>query len=114
MKKTTRKTTKSAVATSRVKTPRVRVGSEPSARPRRAVNLTLDQHAIDVGERFASRHGVSVSSLVSGFLRSLPDADDGPRTELAPPVARLYGLLSGHDATRETYRTHMAQKYGVR
>lgn len=89
------------------------VPSQESARGRRPVNLTLDRDAVERGERFANRHGISVSTLVSGFLQALPDevSDAAP---LAPPVQRLYGLATGPDLSRDMHRAFLANKYGVK
>jgi hypothetical protein len=85
-----------------------------SPRGRRPVNLTLDRDAVERGERFAARHGVSVSMLVSGFLQALPDDGSDEPTAFVPAVQRLYGLLAGHDLSRDTYREFLASKYGVK
>ena len=88
-------------------------GRRESLRGRRPVNLTLAHDAMERGEQFAARHGVSVSTLVSGFLLSLPD-DDADVPSHLPAVQRLYGLLAGHEVSREHYRAYLASKYGVR
>ena len=84
-----------------------------SPRGRRPVNLTLDRDAVERGERFANRHGVSVSTLVSGFLQSLPD-EDSAAASFSPAVKRLYGVAAGNDFSRDLHREFLANKYGVK
>ena len=86
--------------------------NQETTRARRPVNLTLDRDAVARGERFADRHGISVSTLVSGFLQSLPDESDAPA--VSPAVKRLYGLAAGHDLSVEIHREFLAKKYGVK
>lgn len=83
------------------------------SRGRRPVNLTLDRDAVERGERFARHEGVSLSTLVTGFLQSLPDPDAASALSLAPAVRRLYGLAAGHDLSRDDFRKFLARKYGV-
>jgi hypothetical protein len=85
-----------------------------SPRGRRPVNLTLDRDAVERGERFAARHGVSVSMLVSGFLQALPEDESVAPSAFVPAVQRLYGLAAGHEFSRDTYREFLASKYGVK
>lgn len=84
-----------------------------SPRGRRPVNLTLDRDAVERGERFANRHGVSVSTLVSGFLQSLPD-EDSAAASFSPAVKRLYEVAAGRDFSRDLHREFLANKYGVK
>ena len=84
-----------------------------SPRGRRPVSLTLDRDAVERGERFANRHGVSVSTLVSGFLQSLPD-EDSAAASFSPAVKRLYGVAAGNDFSRDLHREFLANKYGVK
>ena len=83
--------------------------------PKRPKNLTLDPEAVARGEHYGARHGASLSQLVSSFLYALP-RDDGPASvrELSPSVRRLYGVAAKATADRETYREHLAEKYGGR
>ena len=85
-----------------------------SPRGRRPVNLTLDRDAVERGERFAARHGVSVSMLVSGFLHALPEDDSAVPSSFIPAVQRLYGVATGHELSRDAYREFLASKYGVK
>ncbi|MEQ1693262.1 MAG: DUF6364 family protein [Gemmatimonas sp.] len=87
---------------------------DESQRGRRPVNLTLARDAIARGERFAERHGVSLSTLVTGFLHSLPDRETDAASQLSPSVRRLYGLAVGHDLSQDTYHEFLATKYGVK
>jgi len=80
---------------------------------KKPTNLSLDPEAVARGERFAERHGTSISRMVNRFLLSLPDV---PASEvvaqLTPTVRRLYGVAEGSSADRETYRAHLRRKYG--
>ena len=87
--------------------------AEALPRGRRPVNLTLDRDAVERGERIAKREGVSLSTLVSGFLQSLPDPDERSDLSVAPAVQRLYGRVRGHDLSREDARQFLARKYDV-
>jgi hypothetical protein len=82
---------------------------------KRPTNLTLDPEAIARGEKFSSRHGVSLSQLVSRLLRALPGEEDAlDLADLTPVVRRLYGVAEGAATNREEYRRHLRQKYGGR
>lgn len=74
-------------------------------------NLLLDQEAIDRAELFTARHRVSVSQLVSDFLRGLPVDDDEPLpSSFSPTVRRLIGIARG-ERTRQDYRAHLEAKH---
>ena len=93
--------------------------SERSGRPgKKPTNLTLDPEALARGERFGRRNGTSVSQLVTRFLFSLPteeeDGDGLTPDALTPLVRRLYRVVAGGTADRESYRAHLVEKYGGR
>lgn len=74
------------------------------------VNLSVDGDALERGRRYGRRHGLSLSRLVTDFLRALPE-EDSPAGPLPPAVRRLLGVgLGGGD--REDYRRHLEEKYG--
>ena len=74
------------------------------------VNLTVDGDALERGRRYGRRHGLSLSRLVTDFLRALP-AEDTAGEPLPPTVRRLLGAgLGGGD--REDHRRHLEEKYG--
>ena len=74
------------------------------------VNLTVDGDALERGRRYGRRHGLSLSRLVTDFLRTLP-VEDIAGEPLPPAVRRLLGAgLGGGD--REDYRRHLEEKYG--
>ncbi|HEX7941948.1 MAG TPA: DUF6364 family protein [Gemmatimonadaceae bacterium] len=79
-------------------------------------NLSLDPDAVKRGERYSHRHGISLSRLVSGFLRALPL--DASGRELSPAVKRLRGVAAGarvgREHWREHWREHLHEKYGKR
>lgn len=115
MKKAAKPTTRDSKPTARVRetaTAPYEAAVAPS-RGRRPVNLTLDRDAVERGERFARQEGMSLSTLVTGFLQSLPDPDAAAAHALAPAVRRLYGLAAGHDLSRDDVRQFLARKYGV-
>lgn len=85
----------------------VALKKKPSRRPQ---NLSLEPDAVAHAERYAERHGTSVSRLVSDFLASLPLG--APARELTPVVRRLLGAAAGSDVDREDYRRHLHRKYG--
>lgn len=77
---------------------------------RERVNLTVDREALERGRRYGRRHGLSLSRMVSDFLRRLPE-EDATGEPLPPAVRRLLGSgLGGGD--REDYRRHLEEKYG--
>lgn len=86
-----------------------------SRSPRQPKNLLLDAATIERGERYARRHGTSLSGLVGQYLAALPLE---PPAELhSPAVRRLYGVAASSPARRrrgdrEDYRAHLARKYG--
>lgn len=86
-------------------------GAKPGKRP---TNLTLDPDAVARGERYGARHGRKLSQLVNGFLAALPAPDDDAElADLSPAVRRLYGVAAGGRTDRDTYRAHLAEKYGT-
>lgn len=81
---------------------------------KRPKNLSLDPAAIERAERYAKRHGTSLSGLVSDYLSSLPL--DPPAELRSPAVRRLYGVAGGARRAavdRKDYRDHLARKYGM-
>lgn len=74
-------------------------------------NLLLDEEAVSRAELFTARHRVSVSQLVSDFLRNLPIGEpDGAENRFAPTVRRLTGVGKG-EASREDYHRHLEAKH---
>ncbi|MEP6620016.1 MAG: DUF6364 family protein [bacterium] len=81
---------------------------------RTAKNLYLDPELVARAEEYGRRHGTSVSTLVSDFLRTLP-LERG--SELSPVVKRLFGVAVTDPDKRlgaDDYRAHLAEKYGRR
>lgn len=80
------------------------------------VNLTVDPDALERGRRYGRRHGLSLSRLVTDFLRALPDGEDeAGGDELPPAVRRLLGSAVGAvevSGDRDDYRRHLEEKYG--
>jgi hypothetical protein len=82
-----------------------------------AKNLYLDPEIIERGEEYGRLHGITLSRLVSDFLRALPLERDP--TELAPVVRRLIGAGIPQGVARdavdvEDYRQHLLEKFGRR
>lgn len=78
--------------------------------PKDRVNLTVDRDALERGRRYGDRHGLSLSRLVSDYLRTLPDPA-GPYADLTPAVRRLLGSGLGA-GDREDYRRYLEEKHG--
>lgn len=113
MKKPARPTARDSQSSARVRETAPHEAAVGPSRGRRPVNLTLDRDAVERGERFAQREGMSLSTLVTNFLQSLPDPDAATVLPLVPAVKRLYGLAAGHELTRDDVRQFLARKYGV-
>ena len=83
--------------------------------PKKPKNLSLDPATIERGERYARRHGTSLSGLVSDYLSALPL--DPPAELRSPAVRRLYGAAAGgagrRTPDRTAYRDHLARKDGT-
>jgi Family of unknown function (DUF6364) len=86
--------------------------SDAGKKRKRPKNLLLDPDAVDRGERYSQRHGISLSRLVGDFLRSLPTGAE--RSTLTPAVRRLWGIARGDERGLEAYRRHLTRKYGSR
>ena len=86
-----------------------RTMSNAAKKPR---NLTLDDEAMSRGQRYSQKHGTSISRLVGDFLRALPL--EPSRRPLSPSVRRLLGVAVDAEVDRDTYRSHLLRKHGVR
>jgi hypothetical protein len=78
-------------------------------------NLSLDEAAVQRGERYSALHDTSLSRLVSDFLIQLPV--DEPTQSLPPAVRRLIGIgisdaLTDEGRDPHVYRDHLDSKYG--
>ena len=79
-------------------------------------NLSLDEAAVERGERYSALHATSLSRLVSDFLIQLPV--DEPMEPLPPTVGRLIGIGISNAPSDEdgresrVYRDHLDLKYG--
>lgn len=80
---------------------------------RKPKNLSLEPDAVARGERYGKLYGKNLSQLVNDFLRALPLEPSGAGG-LTPVVRRLRGVAARAKADRETYRKHLARKYGSR
>jgi len=79
-------------------------------------NLSLDEAAVQRGERYSALHDTSLSRLVSDFLIQLPL--DEPTRPLPPLVHRLVGvglpaaLPDDEGLEPHVYRDYLDSKYG--
>jgi hypothetical protein len=79
-------------------------------------NLSLDEAAVQRGERYSALHDTSLSRLVSDFLIQLPV--DEPARPLPPVVRRLIGigiseaLPDDEGGEPHVYRNYLDSKYG--
>jgi hypothetical protein len=79
--------------------------------PKESLNLSIDGSVVSRARRYSHRHGTSISSLVSGFLSSLPaDEQSDGGEELPPVVRRLYGVARG-GGDLDDYRRRLVEKY---
>jgi hypothetical protein len=78
--------------------------------PKESLNLSIDGSVVSRARRYSRRHGTSISSLVSGFLASLPADEQSDGDDLPPVVRRLYGVARG-GGDLDDYRRHLVEKY---
>jgi hypothetical protein len=71
------------------------------------VTLNIDEELIRKARAYSERHGMTISQLVSRFLKRLPDPDQ----EFSPIVQRLHGILPS-SVDVEEYRAHLEEKHG--
>ncbi len=70
--------------------------------------VRVDREALEAAKMYASRYGVTLTSLVEEFLRSLGKADQ-IRSD-TPILDALTGSLRP-DVTLDEYRTYLEKKY---
>ena len=74
-------------------------------------NLLLDEEAVNRADKFTAQHQVSVSQLVSDFLRGLPVEGESRGERLfSPTVRRLIGVAKG-EVSVEAYHRHLETKH---
>lgn len=78
--------------------------------PKQSLNLSVERESLQRGQRYSQQHGVSISRLVDDFLAHLP-LENEYTASLSPDVRSLIGIGAG-EADRESYREHLARKYG--
>ena len=76
----------------------------------RKLTLSIDEDVIRRARQYSKRHGVSISRLVTNYLRGL--AESGTRDALSPTVRRLRGILPA-DVSVDQYRKHLQDKYSA-
>jgi len=79
------------------------------------LTLSVEGAVVERAKRFARRRDTSISALVERYLEALtrPAARRGGAEVggLPPVTARLAGLLQGKGGDRESYRSHLDEKY---
>jgi hypothetical protein len=71
------------------------------------LTLSVNASVVSRAKRYAKRRGVSVSSLVEGYLDTISQS---PENEAVPPIlGRLRGCLKGTDPLE--YKRHLSRKY---
>jgi len=79
------------------------------------LTLKLEKSAIEKAKSYARKRNQSLSKLVEGFFRSLPDkADEGSSKErLTPIVKELSGIISLPEDfdIRGAYTEYLEKKY---
>jgi hypothetical protein len=84
--------------------------------PKKSMNLSLDEEAIERARVYTELHKTNVSSLVNTFLSHLPavGAEDLHSERLPPTVSRLLGATAD-DAEEDPiagYHEYLMRKYG--
>lgn len=79
---------------------------------KKRLNITVDPEVAERARLYSERHDTSISSLVEGFLSTLPSEARGTvSAELPTIVRRLHGVATGK-VDREAYRRHLLERYG--
>lgn len=73
------------------------------------LTVRIPRKLIENAKKYASRHRMTVTDLITAFLEHLPEESQG--LESAPIVQRLTGLLSSNVSIDE-YKKHLDEKYG--
>jgi len=74
------------------------------------LTLRMDDTLVETAKTEASRRGKSVSQMVGEFFDTLIDKRSGGQ-KLPPITASLVGLLKGKNASEESYKKHLKEKY---
>jgi hypothetical protein len=72
------------------------------------LTVQVDARWLEHAKTYAAKHGTSLSTLVSEFLRGLADEQTVTST---PVLQRLSGILPV-DASAGSYESYLDQKYG--
>jgi hypothetical protein len=70
--------------------------------------VRVDREAIEAAKTYARQHGITVTSLVEEFFRSLGKVD---RIQDATPVLNALAGSLPADATLDDYKTYLEKKY---
>ena len=74
------------------------------------LTVRVDQDLIQSAKRYANRQGITLSQLITNYLRAIAITQDEPIAE-TPLLHRLSGILPA-DASIEKYQKHLEEKYG--
>lgn len=74
------------------------------------LTLRMEDSLIQAAKTEAGRRGKSVSKIVGEFFGALSTVARKP-SALPPITTALLGVLKQGDATKETYRRHLREKY---
>lgn len=76
--------------------------------PRVPKNLSLDLEIVQKAERYANRHQISLSQLVSDLLEQV--TMQAEQHDFSPAVTRLVGVAKGGRGI-DDYHQHLENKY---
>lgn len=77
------------------------------------LTLRIDERLIRQAKTYGRVHGKSVSKLVADYFALLNTRMDRGQEKPTPLVDSLYGLLKDKGLDQESYREHLAGKYGL-
>lgn len=75
------------------------------------LTLNVDKDLIEVAKEEASRRNISLSQLVSNYLRVITSDRPISNDELPPATRALSGLLAGRDVDLEARYRHLEEKH---
>lgn len=81
------------------------------------LTITLDGTLIDRAKVYASRHKVTLSKLIEGYLEDIAQQEEQQISlELDPLVESLYGVatLPSQIDDKEAYYDHLIEKYDLK
>lgn len=76
------------------------------------LTLRIDETLIEHAKAYGRTHGKSVSRLVADYFAALDPAEPQASPTATPMVTSLRGVLKDKGLDQETYREHIAKKFG--